>query len=352
MEAPLILDNALERGHLLDDNYKRRLMPLKNITRRYIFNKDASHKVGRFAVQCADIVCRQTELAITPYPNTYIEIDNVANLDGEGNTAAPDTMPRLGYWFTEHGQCFTCAGDDKKAYFMPFVYAQIGSIGAPFKNKIEFYGEDKVGQYEEFKELLMVGQVAEHLDHYKFAHCMTDIYEVGLTNDGLPDELLKLSFDECIGDFKRALACLLLLDARIQRQVIHVDATRKIVKGKLKAYAPHAFVTIDLDVPSIRKVYDHSIGHHESPIRHEVSGHWVHYNISTQCKHEWTVFHSDVAEKHDLDAHGFPLKRFICKHCGGRRTRKLPYEKGDASKGSRVGQEKYKVIASKEKFKG
>lgn len=59
--------------------------------------------------------------------------------------------------------------------------------------------------------------------------------------------------------------------------------------------------------------------------------------------------HSEHAEAADIKNHGEILPRFICSLCGGRRTRKLPYIKGDARKGSRVGQARYKVIASKEK---
>ena len=350
----MILDNALAHGRLLDDGFRRNLKYLKPFTRRYIFNADASHKQGRFAVDCADIVCRNTELAAKPYPNCYIEIDNIAGLKGEHHPSIdPYAAEKLGFWFTEAGHCFVLHGNEHKADFSPFIYAEKGSIAVPFGDYERFYRDDKDQKnYEKFKQHLMVGQVSEHLlaDVEKFAHQMIDFYEVGLTSDSLPFEILDLEYLESIGDFKRAMSCIMLLDDRIQRRIVHVAASQKIVKGKLKAVAKHDMVTLDLDVPSIRKVYDNPIGTHATPIEHDIAEHWVHYECSSQCTHDWTQFHSADGEKRDIQqGHKEPLRREICTFCGGRRTRQLACVSGDPRKGSTVGKTRYRVIASKEK---
>jgi len=316
--------------------------------------------VGRFAVNCADIVCREAEMAKTPFPNTYIEITSKASLaavsmrsqDTEAVAIIPGAADRLGFWFTEPGSCFVCFGDDKDAEFEPFIYSKHGSPMVSPTDPRDFYkSEHMLRGYEIFKEALLLGNVGDDLKDKKdeFKNGLLRTYEVGLTRDDLPVELLDALFNECIGGFKRAIACLLLLDARTQRKAVHMQATRKIVSGKLKAYAAHDVITIDLDVPLIRTVYDSPVGHHATPVEHEVAGHWVHYNCSTQCQHRWIELHSEHAEKEDMKKHKRTLERQICTLCGGHRTRKLNYVKGDPSKGSRVGLTKYKVVASKEK---
>lgn len=345
----MILDNALAKSRVLGDFNRKILTRLKPITHRYVFNSDASRKVGRFAYYCADIVCREAEMVMTPFPNVYIEINNRAKVEATNSPLSPDSVDKVGIWFTELGSCFFCFGDERDAEFDPWIYSKHGSpLASPSKPKDFYKADGSLESYMQFKEMLLLGNVGPDLKKDEFKHGLLDNYEIGLTHDKIPSKLLNVMFNESIGDFKYALAALLLLDARSQRKIIPMQATRHIVNGKLKAFAAHDVITIDLDVPSIRHVYTHHIGHHASPVEHEVAGHWVHYNCSTQCKHHWMELHSEHAEKQDIKKHKRVLERQICTLCGGYRTRKLNYVKGDPSKGSRVGLTKYKVIASKE----
>ena len=357
----MILDNSLAHTRTLDSGLKQKLKILKPFTRRYMFNEDASHKAGRFAAECTDIICRNAKYAVRPFPNTYIEIDNRAVIRGGHTTPHKDAPERLGFWWTENGSCFVMSGNDHKAEFTPFIYAEHGSHPGDelrrnyFDINSELNAEEKFRlNYEMFKQYLMIGHVPDHLklDVDKFSHNLTDLYEIGLSSISMPYDILDFFFQENIGTFKCALSCLFLLDERIKRQLVHVKAAQKVVGGKLRGIAKHDTVTIDLDVPAIRKVYDNPMGHHDSPIQHDVSEHWTTYDVSTQCSHDWKPYHSDRAAERDTErGHTKPLRREVCSLCGGRRTRKPVHVRGDAEKGSTVGLKKYRVIASKEKEK-
>jgi hypothetical protein len=187
----------------------------------------------------------------------------------------------------------------------------------------------------------------------KYGYHLLDLYEIGLVTNTIPFELLPPIYEESSGVLKRALAALLLLDERSKRRLVSVAARQKIISGKLRAIARHDVVTIDLDTPYIQKAYAGGpFSHHETPIEHEVREHWVQYDVASQCTHSWEPYHSERGDEYDKAAGlAKPLRREICSLCGGRRTRKLTYISGDASKGSNIGKAKYKVIASKEKTK-
>jgi hypothetical protein len=357
----MVLDTALAHGVMLTNGIKQKLKYLKPFTRRFVFNADASHKQGRFAMEAADTICRNANYIVKPYPNTYIEIDNHACIRGAKNDVMFGADERIGYLWTEYGQCFVCYGSGHKAEWSPFVYAQHGT-GGDGDRLWEIYDkqivqlddsmDDERMTYARFKQYLMIGQVAPDLrpDVNKFSHNLTDLYEIGLARSDIPMEVLEAAFNENIGTYKYALACLMLLDERIKRQLVHVPATRKVIQGKLTAVAKHDVVTIDLDVPTIRKVYAKTAHQGGHQIEHDVSEHWVYYDCSTQCQHDWQPFTSEEATERDLKyGHKEPLRREVCSDCGGRRTRKPSYVAGDPKKGSTVGKKRYRVIASQEK---
>lgn len=356
MLLELALNGTYKGDGLIGPAYKKRLLGLINRTRHYVFDKDASHKQGRFAMKSADIVCRNANIAIPPFPNTYIEIDNVAALEGGKPeiVITEDAAPKVGYLFTEHGQIFTLSGTHDRAFIMPFVYSQHGSFFKDMNDLnldiIQQDADDILTTWEDARDVLLVGDVAAELrpTAREFRPFLADLYDIVITRSDIPEELLKMLFWENIGALKRAIAAVLLLNERVGPTITKIPASRRFVGHKLKAFPPHAIITIDLDIPAIRKIYQTTVGHRNSPYLHEVAGHWVHYNVSSQCRHDWVPYHSEDAEKRDLDAHGFPLSRLICSHCGGRRVKKLAFEHGT---GDKVIKKDYKVIASKEKLK-
>ena len=351
----MLFERALQGtfSKTIGPQYLKRLLALKNKTRHYIFDEDASRKQGRFAVEHADLVCKNAAIAIPPFPNTYIEIDQVAALRAHPkNVIYDDASKRLGFLFTEHGEVFTISGDERFAFISPFIYCQHGSLNTPsfrgreFNLDMDLQNPLSGDRWDIVRNALLLGGVADKIEDERldWGRNLTRFYDIHLSRDDLPAKILENMFYESMGTLKRAIAAVLLLNERAGPLITKVPASRKLIGGKLRASPPHAIVTIDLDSPRIRKLYQTPVGHHQSPIHHEVAGHWVHYDVSSQCKHDWVPFHSDDAEKRDLDVHGFPLSRLVCSHCGGRRTKKLNFERGTGD----LVRKTYKVIASKE----
>lgn len=362
----MILEAALAHSTTLTKHSKQILLGHKQNTRRFVFNRDASHKQGRFATDYIDILCRNARYAVPPYPNTYIEVDNRALMEGGYSELLPDCAERLGYWWTMDGACFILAGDEKRAEFSPFIYTPVtSSYGRSLHDmydRVSFddftsTGNEKLSDLarqfykNDFKKVLMVGYVKEDQMEGTETHLLTNLYEVGITQKMTPS-LIKNFYGETIGSFKYAMAALMLLDERIKRQLVTVPPTHRIINGKQRTIAKHEVVTIDLDMPSIRKVYDATTPSGFTMIQHDVSSHWITYDLSSQCQHVWVPYTSEEAIERDRKfGHPEPLRRETCILCGGRRTRKPPFVSGDASKGSTVGKKSYRVVASKEKQK-
>jgi len=355
----MILDNALSKSLIVSDKLKKMLNYVKPFTRRYVFNADASHKQGRFGHHYIDIVCRNASQAVKPFPNTYIEIDHHALVRGRGEEPATDSVQKIGFWWTQYGHCFVVEGNEKQAEFTPFIYAQHGTHDGD--QLLNLYGtqqiksddpEDDIYTYDAFKTALMCGHMNKAMREGMsgISNMLTDLYEVGMTMEHIPQEILQMYFSEGVGTFKYGITALMLLDERSKRRLVPVAASRKIVKCKIRATPAHHMVTIDLDVPYIRNVYADAVGHRVTPMEHDVSEHWVTYDTANQCKHDWQPFYSEDSAKRDAKAgHEKPLRREFCTLCGGRRTRKPNYISGDPKKGSTVGTKTYRVIASNEK---
>lgn len=248
----MILDAAFEKTLIIPKDLRKLLLPEKPITHRYVFNEDASHKMGRFLTTCPDIICREASMTSTPFPNTYIEIDCLAAIKGTGDQVDRDTAPRLGFWFVNE-MCFTVYGEEKYAEFSPFMF-----IPAHTTRPITDYFTDvkSIRGYRLLKELLMLGYVGKEFDRAKLSSMLTSNFELKYVSDILTkikdaprekqEEIFSAFVQNDVGTLKKAFACLLLLDARSQRKTINVAAAMKIVKGKLRAYAAHDVITLTL----------------------------------------------------------------------------------------------------------
>jgi hypothetical protein len=370
----MILDSALNRRHnsTLPRKRVKELLRYAYNSKRFVFEPSASRKLAKFSRLSPDVVCANAMFALPPFPNTYIELDNLAAIDAlspylvdASIITDPDTPKRLAYFFCEDGCIYVITGDDKDAMFTPFVYANVDHNEFGFKDfwikpQADFVYEGKVligrdEHYERFKLYLMTGvdPLTPHPERDELDLIMkplTDLYDVGLTSENKPrltNDIFTAMVEECAGGLRWAIAALTLLNMQRHVTITEHRAGRKLVRGKHFAIPAHNVVTIDLDADdkTFRQVLSTTpTGIHQR--RHEVSGHWVHYNVASQCQHEWVQFHSEEARVRDMETHGFELTRYICAHCGGRKTRKPKFEKGDIRLG-RV-QKDYKVIASKE----
>jgi hypothetical protein len=329
----MIVDDALHHpvvGRILPPAELARLKAVRHTVRRFVFDEDASIKAGRFATECADIVCENAEFALAPFPNTYIEIDFAAAIAASSRGIIfDDVAPRMGFLFLETGEVYVCSGQLGNASFVPFVYRR--------KDERDPETEDRQIFLKEF----LIGEVSDELGPRvdAFAHRMTDIWGVDYLAPDLSDELRAVILREARGEFKRALAALLLLNQKRDVRLVDVPGGRRITKGKLRPYMAHTVVSIDLSGGSVRGLF--RVDDRASPRRHEVRAHYVHYGILEGCSHQWASYSTPETEKRDEAKLGRIVPRWRCDHCQGIRVRRQKFDRGDAAKGWVV--KEYKV---------
>lgn len=323
----MILDDAIsarESSLMFPKREFKAMQDLRHKARRFVFDEDASAKAGRFATECADLVCENAQFALTPFPNTYIELDFLASIRASSQAEiTPDTAKRIGFLFGDGGEVTVCTGGDyQTTHFLPFRYHHKGTEEP----------ERLLPNYTQFLQDFLVGEVAPHLRKRVdvFAHRLTDIWDVSLTVP-LPPHIFQVIEQECRGQLKRALAALLLLNQKQSVQVRELPPSRKLSGGKLRTYMAHSVVSIDLGQTTIRRSFH--VDHRSSPRRHEVRGHFVHYGIEEHCSHEWETYATEETRKRDLDRVGKPVLRWRCASCGGLRVRRETFDRGDATKG-------------------
>ncbi|MCZ7862454.1 hypothetical protein O9X98_13860 [Agrobacterium salinitolerans] len=319
----MILESALATRQARDMLSPARLKHLNAIRykmKRYVFDEDASAKAGRFATECADLVCEHAEFAIPPFANTYIEIDQHSSLRASSRRPVEaDTASRVGYLFLENGDVLVCAGDEEEATFLPFLYQRReGGAVSP---------EQQVA----LRDFLM-GEVFEELHSAieTFSHRLTSLWEYQPLID-MPADLEGFMENECRGDLKRAIAAVLLLNQQHGVTNREVGPRRAIRSGKAKTYLAHSVVTIDLSPSGIRGLF--TIGNRASPRRHQVEGHFVHYNIADGCSHSYAAFTTPELERRDMERLGRHVKRWRCSGCMGLRVWREEFHRGDAQKG-------------------
>lgn len=347
----MLIDLAMDskRGvSMLSDDAKKRMLKTRNLLKRYAFNPDATDKVEYFSIENANDVCSNAHFAMPPYADSYIELDR-------------GKKGRIGYVFCADGRIYVIYGDDKEGIFTPFVYTR-HERAKLFDNRFD---EKELGRgYAAFKLLLMVGisltsreavgdfsqTEPSKMTAITVAMGVSDIYDVALVNRRLADQdIINDMVQECRGDLRSCITAMLLLMERRVHTITEVKASRGFVGSKLRAHPAHHVVTIDLDKDYhyFHRLFTAPTGTGVTPREHDVSSHWTHWNCSAQCQHKWVPFRSEEAEERDMEKHGRVLERYVCELCGGGKTRKPEFTRGDASKGRVTKQ--YKVIASKQK---
>lgn len=322
----MILDDAMDSTEtrvLFERGELKRLKALRHRARRFVFDEAASAQAGRFATECADLVCEHSQFALPPFPNSYIEIDNLASLRASSRLKTDEgTARRLGFLFHEDGDVYVCSGGDYQAKgFLPFRYHRKGA-GGP--------GTELPDDHEFLRDFL-IGEVAVGLRPAVdgFSRHVTDVWSVSSANSSR--QLIGWMVEECRGEFKRAIAALLLLNQKRGVEIRDVPPARRMAGGKLRTYMAHSVVSIDIGGDGVRGFFH--VESRSSPRRHEVRGHFVHYGIDEACGHEWEPYSTADLERRDVERIGKPVSRWRCSKCQGLRVRREAFHRGDATKG-------------------
>lgn len=332
---------------------------------RYIFDIEASRRVGEMMGTCVDLMVDNIEFARTPYPTCYFELDARAMWAAwRPDQAIRDSHDeRVGFLVHKGTVVVMAAGpvyhttvrgveqvliDKPQVCGLSFrinrpqtiPFAKLTALAEPLavqcKTAYVFGGQrgvDKPGDYrfDHFDERTWVflpdlpgawthDQVAAHFD----------IMPAFMTTP--PTEVLQLCFLGG-GDPMLLTTCLLLLN-QPSRFVGLTEVKREhgIYKGKRQTFKEHHIVTVHLDQSKkVRRMLH--VTDRASPIAHPVEGHWKHYNKSESCNHH----HPDqrqawepVGPERTISG---DYKRYWCPLCLQRRTWTEHFQKGNAGEG-------------------
>lgn len=95
-------------------------------------------------------------------------------------------------------------------------------------------------------------------------------------------------------------------------------AVRRIIKGKVRAFAAHTKIEIDLAPQELAKAI--ATGARGPTRAHEVRGHWVNYRRNAHCDHRWTELEPGT-------------RRYECGSCGQLRVWRKNHYRGDSTIG-------------------
>lgn len=304
---------------------------------RFVFSDEASGLLGRFALECGDLVLHHRQFAIPPYDTMYVEFgkpffDAFYSLYPKGGT---DT--NVGYLLSGKRIYITARGVDKKtgvsADLMPFYYTwSLPGEDASFDPKTRGYSLELTGESGAWNKLAvaygssqmkitdederqqLLKQVQPHIfaDYYKGTLSLIDGYDAG--------RMIQNILATGAGDVRNVWAALLWLNRPTHTIISNQPAGRRFFRGKQVAYKSHRTVEIDLHkFRSIRRAFTLS-GERLSPRRHKVRGFFAHKHGNAGCSHDWPLLP-------DENMH------WTCQRCSRVRWWVKDHVRGDATRG-------------------
>jgi hypothetical protein len=308
-------------GRMIDPNVAKYMKAHAHRARCYVFDRDASFKLGRFIRECPDVIADQVEFAIEPYPVTYVEMEVSALKEGIGRTevpAAPTDDFKLGY-FSSEGR--TAIMINNKVYQDTVVgVAGFSNRDADLRNAL--YAKASNPDFlKEREHIQLLGSTFNDLSLAQ-RNKITDV--IGGTYIGVPEldgqgDLVANLLHAHQGDARNYIAALLLLQQKKAIALTEKPAHRTMYRGKSRPFMAHNVVTITLDSPvQIRKAM--SSGSGETRRAHEVPAHYAHRHGTRNCEHTWQ-------KREDEENH------WDCTKCGRFRYMRRHHMRGDASKG-------------------
>lgn len=324
--------------------------------RRYVFDAEASARVGEFHREHLDLMIENVEFARPPFPTTYIEIDARAMWHGwrPDQPALPTSDTTIG--FLAHGDAVVVLTEAKGVFGSESMVAYNGfRINKPqsipldrltgfaderadaVKQAYVFGGQRYVVDPADYSpKQLGKGQEIRLPDlPFEWTHAQVaahfDIRPSYVIDD--PRTFVENAFRGG-GDPMTALVALLLLNQPSEVIDLRTEpAGRTIFRGKLKSYREHHVVTIRLDqAVRILKGFEHS--DRASPVFHNVEGHWKNYNKSPRCIHNWEPIGVQRTTSGDY-------RHYWCPRCFQRKTWTEAFGRGDSLRG--VAMTEYRV---------
>lgn len=349
---PFIIDEALApRPVWLDRPRYERLVGAAARAERFLFSPAASGLIGRFCVDCGDLIMQHRQFAIPPYDEMYFEFQKpffdalprtMTDPESGRVVAAPVSDTRIGYLLSGRRVYVFPFGIDSKSKqnggdeggsLMPVYYtwAAAGEMAAfdrpEIGRPISFTGER--AQWNHLGIILGTAlhklrddEMREQLHAEVKPHVFPEwshLVQRQRGSDQLANDLANL-LQGCSGDLRNVWAALLWLNRPVHTVITNQPAGRRFLRGKSVAYRAHHAVEIDLHKHrSIRRAFVLS-GERLSPRRHKVRGAFHHSGGQFACSHDWPLMP-------DVDGH------WKCHRCGRLRWWQKDHVRGDATRG-------------------
>lgn len=364
---PSLADLFTNHKFTLHDKYRAGI-PLKMIgdlqakvrkAKKYVFDDDASMRIGEVTRDIPDLLVRESRFARAPYELTWIEINSVAMwramYANNSNMLAeehPDRAQRLGM-IIDNDAAYLVAGVHEKPYesishVAAFVYTLNGDpeLWTMFGNIV---GDTNNSKLREIMNGFYWGTTTRDLsddvlyEASKHFSCHT-IMENFATLKG---QTVRALMAECNGDLRTIIAILLMLNRPSITMYKHtLPNHRGFIRNKLVAYTAHTVVTISLDPQPILKLIGTSRGESIERRWHEVEGHFCHDKTSRDyariagCIHDWCDTDDDWIPMAGNYARS-EIHHWQCQACGGKRWWRNKHERGNQNLGEVV--KEYKV---------
>lgn len=315
---PCVIDQALRDSYrtLWDWRPVAQLLPK---ARRFLLNDEASHRLGEVIRDTEDLILEHHQFALPPYPVTYIEfnIDTMQRALGREVSSYDGPMDvQIGYLVSGLSVRSFVRASDGRHTIGPFILHKgdglRGSMRLP----------EEIGHERWARLCIFLGSSIHALPNNELRATLLRDWALK------PACKFKYTPEVCAGatgDLRNLFAILLLLNQPHIVNVTPVARRTGLSRGKRMVYAAHSIVNIELGRrKNYRKLLQKGLPR-RSPRRHEVRGHFTHWGTKDGCVHQWPIMPSEAPKT------GAPT--WTCKLCGGKRTWREAFERGDAGVG-------------------
>lgn len=344
---PFIIDDVLtSRPAFVDRARFEQITTIGKRAERFLFSPAASGLIGRFCVDCGDLIMGHRQFARPPYSEMYIEFQQpfldalpktvTDPVTGETRTAAVGDE-RIGYLISGARIYVFYQGtyEDGTSTGMSSVFWTWAAPGSRAIYETPERGRpiSFTGPTAEWNHLAIILGSAMHklkdedMRESILAEAHPHVFpgaEYLWRKVGGQDYIhrtLQERLQGTGGDIRNIWAALLWLNRPAHTLITNQPAGRRFLKGKQVAFRQHRVVEIDLHKHrSIRRAFTLS-GERLSPINHRVRGAFHHSGGQFSCSHEWPLMP-------DVDGH------WKCHKCGRLRWWVREHRRGDRSRGT------------------
>jgi len=364
--ADILIAQALDKStlaHMMDidrEGRARRFQQKLRLAEKFVFDEEASHRVGLVLRDVPELLVEQIQFARPPFDLCWIEyaLDPIMKLLNPDRYDPTDQTrdKKIGV-LIEHNRILSASLTHSSLIaVLPFIYHL--NTEWRLEDQLRFCEKMKISRMQ--IDQWLWGSISD-----KFSREGKKEHLRALRNTNMAETMFtsELSVEQAIsvlkgtmGDFKNHIAALLLLNRPTLTQYARVPNTRGWIRHKPRFFMAYNTVRMALDpVPVIRKL---SEGHGEGELRrrHRVRGHYCHNDAARKallhhtCVHEWQPA-NDEWEPVKADV-GDDIEHWIClSNCGGRRWWREQHERGSAAVGY-VDHTQYEVTRYEKKATG